>query len=313
MLLFFYSCRDLKDLQTSANKAIRERTYSQFRTRKVTRAYIRAYDKALKLFGVPYEEADVPTSYGTAHVLIFGPANGEPLVLLHGMNASSTMWYPNVKVFCTRYRVYAIDFLLEPGKSISTRKVMSMEELNRWYNEIFDHFRLQKINLAGESRGGWLAINIALNSPQRIRRLILLSPAQSLIIIKPKKRIFYNLYFAFFPKRSRLRTELKTMSYNVDKLKQDYIDQYYIAVKHEKINMSILQMTTYSDEDLRSLKMPVLLMIGDDDPINDSTSIGRAQKLIPHLHAEMIRNASHFLSFDQADVVNKKIMNFLEK
>ena len=237
---------------------------------------------------------------------------GLPLVLLHGMNASSTMWYPNMKALSAGYRVYAIDFLLEPGKSRSTRKVMTMEEIGHWYDEIFEHYKLKDINLVGESRGGWLAIDIAISSAQKIHKLVLLSPAQSFISIKPKRRILYNIFFALFPRRIMLRSELKTMSSNVDKLRQPYIDQYYIAVKHQKMNLSLLHMTTYSDEDLKSLRMPVLLLVGDTDALNDESTIRRAKELVPHLQAQIVKGASHFISFDKAEYVNQAILDFIK-
>jgi hypothetical protein len=59
--------------------------------------YINAYNKTLALFELPIREKDIPTQYGNAHVLICGNSGNPPLVLLHGMNASSTMWYPNMK------------------------------------------------------------------------------------------------------------------------------------------------------------------------------------------------------------------------
>ena len=89
-----------------------------FKNRKEELKYINAYNKSLKLWPVPYEEKDITTSLGKAHVIISGPVNGEPLVLLHGMDASSTMWYPNVKAFSENYRIYAIDYIMEAGKSV---------------------------------------------------------------------------------------------------------------------------------------------------------------------------------------------------
>ena len=79
--------------------------------------YEKSYEKAMALWKVPVERLMVKTSYGKAHVIACGPKDGEVLVLLHGMNASSTMWYPNIKALSKKYRVYAIDFLIEPGRS----------------------------------------------------------------------------------------------------------------------------------------------------------------------------------------------------
>ena len=89
-----------------------------FKTKNEEVNYQAAYNKALKLWNIPYTEEDVKTSFGTAHIVIAGPKNGKDLVLLHGMDASSTMWYPNIKALAKNHRVYAIDYLMEPNKSV---------------------------------------------------------------------------------------------------------------------------------------------------------------------------------------------------
>ena len=181
-------------------------------------SYAQAYDKALLLWQIPFEEKEVKTSFGNAHVIICGQSAGEPLILLHGMNASSTMWYPNIKALSKQYRIYAIDFLLEPGKSICEREISSTNQIVNWYYEIFDALHLKKINLLGASRGGWLALNIALHDQSRIDKIALLSPAQAFTWIKPMPKVMSNVTYSIAPKRRKLRRILGTMTFDVDKI-----------------------------------------------------------------------------------------------
>lgn len=275
--------------------------------------YLLAYDKALLLWGVPYEEKDIKTSYGNAHVIISGPENGDPLVLLHGMNATSTMWYPNIKALSEKHRVYAIDFLLEPGKSRCDVEVSETSALMRWYDEIFKELKLEEFDLLGASRGGWLATNIALHSKARVKKLVLLSPAQTFTWIKPGSKVLKNLVYNLSPKREKLRSILQTMTCNVDSMKQAYIDQYYMGLEKFSISKCFMDMTPFSDEELKSLDMPVLVLIGDRDIINNEKSLKRARKLIRHIEVGTIKHAGHFLSMDQADVINKTMVDFFEE
>ena len=87
---------------------------------KKHKGYFEAYDETMKQWGVDYEELYITTSHGIAHVVVCGNRKATPVVLLHGMNASSTMWYPNAKALVKDYRVFAIDLLSEPGKSYKT-------------------------------------------------------------------------------------------------------------------------------------------------------------------------------------------------
>ena len=276
------------------------------------REYYKAYDKALTLWKTPFHELNIQTSLGNAHVIVSGPKNAEPVVLLHGMNASSTMWYPNIKALSQNHRVYAIDYLLEPGKSQINGEVKDMSEIMNWYNEIFDQLKLEKFSLIGASKGGWLAVNIALHQRSRIRNMILLSPAQTFMWIRPGSEILSDINYTLSPKRKHLRRVLETMSVNVDKIEQAYIDQYFIATQKAKNSKFILQMTPYSDDELKSLTMPVLLLIGDHDIINKEKSIEQAKELLPHSETGIIKNAGHFLSIDQSEIVNTRILDFLD-
>lgn len=274
--------------------------------------YSQAYNRSLSLFATAFEEKNIKTSFGTAHVLTAGTGDKEPLVLLHGMNASSTMWYPNIKALSEKYKVYAIDFLLEPGKSQCDGEVNNTDQIVNWYYEIFDQLGLKRFSIVGASRGGWIAMNLALHDRSRINKIVLLSPAQAFIWIKPGMKIISNLTYTLSPKRRRLRTILETMSYNVDNINQIYINQYYIATKEANTNKCILQMTPFSDQQLAALNMPVLLLIGDNDIINNGKSLERALKFMKNVHPEVIKNAGHFLSIDQSAAVNKKILDFLQ-
>lgn len=276
-------------------------------------SYVQAYDKALLLWQIPFEEKDLKTSFGNAHVIVCGPINAEPLILLHGMNASSTMWYPNITALSKQYRVYAIDFLLEPGKSLCEGDMNSTDQIVTWYYEIFDQLQLKKFNLLGASRGGWLAINIALHAQSRIDKIALLSPAQAFTWIKPGADIISNVSYSMVPKRKRLRNVLSTMTFDVDKISQVYINQYYIATKEANTNKCILQMTPFSEEQLKSLNVPILVLIGDKDIINNEKSLEKAKKYLPNVETETIKNAGHFLSIDQSEIIDRKVLDFLNK
>ncbi|MES2513838.1 MAG: alpha/beta hydrolase [Bacteroidota bacterium] len=274
--------------------------------------YEQAYNKALTLFPVPFVEQDIKTRFGNAHVLVSGPETGEPIVLLHGMNASSTMWYPNIKALSEHYRVYAIDNFLEPGKSQYIGQASGIEDVVNWYFEIFDQLQLKKINLVGASRGGWVSVNLALHSPARIKKLILLSPAQTFGILKPGLGIYSDINYSVNPKRKNLRDFLETMSAHVDSMHQIFINQYYLATKKSQIDMNILTMQPFSRRELKKLNMPVCVMIGDMDIINGAMSLRRAERLAKAKTA-IISHAGHFVSMDQPADVNSRILDFLKK
>lgn len=275
--------------------------------------FFKAYDKALNLWKTPYEELYIPTQFGTAHVVVSGSKNGMPVVLLHGMNASSTMWYPNVKAISENYRVYAIDFILEPGKSFLTKEMKSDQDIAIWYREVFDKLNLKSFCLIGASRGGWIAVKTALYNQKNINSVVLLSPAQTFTWIRPSSDLLKNIIYSFASKDKKMEKQLSTLSEFPQNINKTYLNQYNIAIEKDSINKFMIDMTPFSKEELQSLKMPVYVLIGDDDMINSEKTIEKTKEILPYGRGEIISNAGHFLSLDQSEVVNEKIILFLKE
>lgn len=283
-----------------------------FSKKKEEQKYLQAYNATLKLWPVAFEEKDIPTKWGTAHVIIAGPANAEPLVLFHGMDASSTMWYPNIKDYAKTYRIYAVDYLLEPGKSVLKDKRPNTDEVAEWYNEVFDALKLKKFNLLGTSRGGWLATKYTLAHQDRVKKLLLLSPVQTFGLMEFDPKLRRAISFKFFPNRKRLRKTVEALSYFPDKISHEFKEQLYLGTEYSKTTFDMLEMAPFKD-DLKQIKVPLLVLVGDHDILCGPDIIEYAKEKIPHVQAEVIKDAGHFLTLDQQKTVDKKVLDFLSK
>jgi pimeloyl-ACP methyl ester carboxylesterase len=72
--------------------------------------------------------------------------------------------------------------------------------------------------------------------------------------------------------------------------------------------------TVLTDEELTSLKMPVLYLVGENERIYSAEeAVTRLKKVAPHIKAEIILGAGHDLPVVQSEIVNQKILDFLEK
>lgn len=267
-----------------------------FKTKSEEQKYQTAYNKSLKLWEIPYTEEDVKTSFGTAHVIIAGPKNGKDLVLLHGMDASSTMWYPNIKVLAKNHRIYAIDFIMEPNKSHLTAKPLSSEDILVYYNEIFSYYKLKKFDIIGASRGGWIATLLATQKPNSIDKIVLLSPAQTFKFIDKVGKTTSALMLKLFPSEKKFGKTLSTFSTHPEKISPVYKRQFYLANKYAKSNSSMLKMHPFSDKELLLIQNPVLVIIGDKDVINSEESLERAQKYLANSKTKIIKDAGHFFN-----------------
>jgi pimeloyl-ACP methyl ester carboxylesterase len=72
--------------------------------------------------------------------------------------------------------------------------------------------------------------------------------------------------------------------------------------------------TVLDDTDLQNIKVPTLYLVGENEKIySGKKAIQRLNNVAPHIETELIPNAGHDLLIVQAEMVNKKVMEFLKQ
>lgn len=134
----------------------------------------RQIDAKLKLHGVHSNYVTV-NGY-RMHYLVGG--SGRPLLLVHGLGSRGEDWANLIpQLIHSGNHVYALD-LLGYGDSDQPRDARySISQQAAMVEGFLDSQHLQQVDMAGWSMGGWIAMQVALQQPQRIRRLVLLDSA----------------------------------------------------------------------------------------------------------------------------------------
>jgi pimeloyl-ACP methyl ester carboxylesterase len=289
---------------------------SAFKTPEGEAAYLAAYDAAMKLWPVPYEEIEIPGRFGITHVVVCGPEDAPPLVLLHGYMVTLAMWSPNIADFSKGYRVYAIDVMGQPSKSIPGEPMREVSDFVAWLSETLDGLGLGRISLVGMSYGGWLALNFAMTAPERVRKLVLLSPAAS---FQPLVRQFSlrGMLMGFFPTRLTADSLMGWMGFKDTPGDTDtriLLDLFYLGVKHFRLSPETMRLMpgVFSDNELRALHVPVLLLIGEKEVIYDAAkALARARQLVPNFEGELVPQSSHDMCSSQHEIVDARVLDFL--
>ena len=77
---------------------------------------------------------------------------------------------------------------------------------------------------------------------------------------------------------------------------------------------SLVNPTVLTDEELQRLQMPVLYVVGEHERIySPQEALERLHTVAPHIKTELIPGAGHDLTILQADLVNRKILEFLKE
>jgi pimeloyl-ACP methyl ester carboxylesterase len=135
------------------------------------------YDGFLARWPVPFATRVVDTRHGRTAVHVCGRADGPALVLIHGAGSNALMWIGDVEGWARDFRVFAIDVVGEPGRSAPVRPPLKGPAYSDWLAEVLDGLGLARATLVGLSQGGWIALKLATTRPERVERLVLLSPA----------------------------------------------------------------------------------------------------------------------------------------
>jgi pimeloyl-ACP methyl ester carboxylesterase len=284
---------------------------SIFKIPELETEYMATYEAVLSLWPLPHEPFDVVTGFGTTHINIAGPKDAPPLVLLPGFGSNSTMWFPNVGELGKNHRVYAVDTIGQPGKSIPSRN-LSASNCNDWITEVLNELRIKKTAIAGISLGGWFAFNYTLHHPERVDRAILIDPAAT--IAKLSAAFFWHslIPVMIHPTRSGLIKYFRWLTRG-NIVNKDYGELMILGILNTRPQQPV-RATFFKDEELRQVNVPVLLLIGEQSVIyNPRSALQRATRLIPNIKAEIISGASHGLNMEQAEFVNEGILQFLSQ
>jgi pimeloyl-ACP methyl ester carboxylesterase len=288
-----------------------------FRSAAARDRYLRTYDLEAGKWPVPSETKTVGTSYGQTFVRISGPRGAPPLVLLHGASATSLMWRPNIKALAGSYRTYAVDNIYDLGRSIYTRKIRTPDDFSNWLDELFSALELgDRINLVGQSYGGWIAAQYALRFPGRLNKVVLLAPAGVLpfrreFLMRGLLSLIPHPYFS----RSMMTWLLE------DTAKKDQAGRELVNELVENIRLgqscfkpkALVNPTVLTDEEWRSIRVPALFLVGENEKIYSALkAVERLREVAPRVEAQIIPEAGHDLTVAQADLVNSRIVAWLQ-
>jgi abhydrolase domain-containing protein 6 len=106
-----------------------------------------------------------------------GPRDGEPLVLLHGFSGSKDNWILIAPLLARRYRVICPDL---PGFGESGLTAKGDYAIGKQAERVIafiDALGLAPCHLGGNSMGGFIALAVALDAPEKVASLVLLNNA----------------------------------------------------------------------------------------------------------------------------------------
>jgi pimeloyl-ACP methyl ester carboxylesterase len=256
------------------------------------------YDALLARWPVPYQIHVVPTVLGATSVVSSGPATAPHLVLLHGSGTHAMSWLIDIEAYAQRFRTHVVDTPGDPGRSAGTIVGHRSSRYARWLSDVLDGLAIERTHVVGASMGGWNAVTFASTFPHRVCSLALLAPAG---ISPPKTRFMLAAAPLLVLGSSGQRVLDRWIAGGrLDQRALNYVDHLAHDLR-PRIDIPRI----FTDSELRSLRMPLLAVVGDRDAIFATHRVaGRLHRLLPQATVLVVPGAGHALLGLAAPVVD---------
>jgi pimeloyl-ACP methyl ester carboxylesterase len=271
--------------------------------------------------------------------------HGSPVVFIHGLGSSGYMeWRQNLESLSVRHRVLAPD-LPGYGRTDKPRARYTVPFFARFVRRYMAERNLRSAALVGASLGGRIALEVALEEPKLVRKLVLVNTlglgrpqvgaaqfAYGLVTIPRLGEAVMNLARDALrwapPKMIRrvagryagVSTDLeKTMD---DAYLSDLREMYGADGFHDAYLSTVRSLISpralfggQHDVTLRlnELNIPVQLIWGANDPLFPIAHASRAQSLIKEARLAIIDGAGHTPQAEKPEEFNRVLHDFLDR
>lgn len=255
---------------------------------------------------------------------------GKPVILIHGFGGSMWQWEYQYLTLAQAHRVIIPD-LIGSGLSDKPETIYSPEHLVQFFLKFMESLEIEHATLIGNSMGAGLAMAMALDHPESVDQLVLISgfPAQvEASVASPQYRQFLQyrppLWLAKIGNRiaGRGTTErlLKEIVYQPELISGSIIERSFHNRQRGEFLTPLYSLLDHIDtwderygQRLANIPHPTLLLWGDHDRVFPLEVGKQVQKLLPQAEWHTIPDAGHIPQWEQPQIVNPLILSFLER
>ena len=263
-----------------------------------------------------------------AYVLVRGPADGQPAVLLHGLFGSTFTWRHTLDgLAAAGYRAIAFD---RPGAGLSDKPAdldYSHPAAADFTAALLDALGVERAVVVGHSAGGNVAAHLALRHPDRVGRLALADAAivgpagppgfvGAIVAFPPFTRWGQIGLRAFFTPE-RLGNAVAGFYADPATLTPEVQDGYWRAFRTSGWELGLIGLTRdaagnrLADAQVSQIAAPALLVWGERDTLTPLDQAERLRALLPDAALTVIPAAGHQPMEEAPDAFNAALLAWL--
>ncbi len=269
-------------------------------------------------FPMPYIEIRGAKYYYEEH-----GRGDETIVFSHGFLMDGDMFRYQVEKLKDRYRVITFDWRGQ-GRSEATPDGYDMDELYLDAVEFLKRMGCEEkpCHWVGLSMGGFIGMRIAARQPGLLKSLILAeTSAEAETFLKKIKWGLMAILFKLIGPKAVEKGIVKVLFGK--KILEDpsrrhiideYIEKWYKLDRDASYKMAwaIFNRKSVVDE-LKNIRIPVLIIVGDQDIARTVEEARRLKELIPHAKLVIIEGAGHSSALEEPEAFTHAILEFLRE
>jgi pimeloyl-ACP methyl ester carboxylesterase len=244
---------------------------------------------------VPGEQHGIAELNGI-HLYYATIGSGSPVILLHGGLANSDYFGYQVKALMKYHKVVLIDSRGH-GRSTRDSRPYSYDLLADDVVALMDKLKIRSADIVGWSDGAILGLDLAMRHPERVHKVVAFAAntkTEGVIDGVEKNRTFAAYIDRAGDEYRRLSATPKDYDAFVDQIGKMWASQ-----------------PNWTDDQLRSIKTPVLVMDGDHDEAIKRTHTEYIAATIPGAGLAILPNVSHFAFLQDPAQFNFAVLHFL--
>jgi len=257
-------------------------------------------------------------------------ADGIPLIFIHGLSGCWQNWLEQLPHFARDRRVIAVD-LPGFGQSEMPAEESSMSGYADAIDALMTELGIDAAQIVGNSMGGFIGAELAIQHPARVERLVLLAAAGlSIESVRTERTtglrhraenvVFFGLgHIASRSHQVALRARLRAallliVAAHPAKLPGPLAAQQVLGSGKPGFSDALEAMCRYPLRDrLEKIKCPTLIIWGDKDrlvPVKDAAIF---EKLIPDSRKIVYKDTGHVSMMERPARFNEDVRAFLEE
>jgi pimeloyl-ACP methyl ester carboxylesterase len=246
-------------------------------------------------------------------ISILHGGEGPPFVYLHSTLGESFMWFPFYQSWAKRFRVLVPT---HPGfhKSEGFDRIDSIEDMAFHYIELLDALGLEEVILGGASLGGWIAAEVAVRWPERVRKLWIADAPGLWVEGKPPADLFRIMHDRDKMRELLFHDAQSPMATLVIKEKADE-ESMLTAYQALTVLARLVWERPYDPklaERLHRVQCPTLLIWGDDDRLIPPAHGEEYKKHLPQAELKLLPRCGHLPMFEREAVFVELITKFCD-